>query len=63
EEERKATYHDWTYGHCQSASVLAKAGFFFTGVQDRTQCAFCRGILRSWESTDDPREEHEKHFP
>lgn len=63
EAERKATYYDWSYGHCQSASALAAAGFFFTGVEDKTQCAFCRGVLRSWESTDNPLEEHERHFP
>ncbi|ELT99440.1 hypothetical protein CAPTEDRAFT_120337 [Capitella teleta] len=63
EEERTATYEDWTYGQCQSANALAKAGFFFTGVQDRTQCAFCRGVLHRWESTDNPWEEHKKYFP
>ncbi|ELT93895.1 hypothetical protein CAPTEDRAFT_64177, partial [Capitella teleta] len=61
--KRKATYYDWSYGHCQSASALAAAGFFFTGVEDKTQCAFCRGVLRSWESTDNPLEEHKRHFP
>ncbi|ELU16773.1 hypothetical protein CAPTEDRAFT_135320 [Capitella teleta] len=63
EEERRETYEDWTYGQCQSANALAKAGFFFTGIQDRTQCAFCRGVFRSWESTDNPWEEHKKRFP
>ncbi|ELT89195.1 hypothetical protein CAPTEDRAFT_97699 [Capitella teleta] len=61
--KRTATYEDWTYGHRQSANALAEAGFFFTGVQDHTQCAFCRGVLHSWESTDNPWEEHKKHFP
>jgi hypothetical protein len=63
EKERLSTFHDWNYSHAQRPSMLAAAGFFYTGLQDRTQCAFCRGVLRSWESSDNPREEHVRHFP
>ena len=43
--------------------VLAEAGFFYTGQDDRVRCAFCNGSLQDWQSGDQPVEEHAKHFP
>lgn len=62
EKERKNTFYDWPEGAWQTPSVLAEAGFFYTGSVDRCQCAFCRGLLRNWEPNDVPIQEHAKHF-
>lgn len=43
--------------------ALAKAGFFYVGIDDQVQCAFCRGVVRDWEINDDPKEEHQRLFP
>jgi hypothetical protein len=62
EKERLNTFYDWPEGAWQTPKNLAEAGFFYTGSNDRTQCAFCRGILRNWEPNDVPIVEHGKHF-
>lgn len=63
ESTRLATFHDWPLrAHAQPAD-LARDGFFFTGLDDRVQCAFCHGFLRNWVPGDRPAEEHRKHFP
>ena len=63
EKVRLSTFHDWPpTAHAQPAE-LVREGFFFTGLNDRVQCAFCRGFLRNWVSGDKPAEEHQKHFP
>jgi len=41
---------------------LAGAGFFFTGIEDKVQCAFCRGSISTWLPLDDPLAEHRIHF-
>uniref|UniRef100_A0A8C0TPV6 RING-type E3 ubiquitin transferase n=1 Tax=Canis lupus familiaris TaxID=9615 RepID=A0A8C0TPV6_CANLF len=43
--------------------LLAAAGFFHTGQQDKVRCFFCYGGLQSWEQGDDPWTEHAKWFP
>lgn len=43
--------------------ALAAAGFFYLGVADQVQCAFCRGVVRDWEPQDEPRQEHMRLFP
>jgi len=43
--------------------ILANAGFFYFNDSDKVQCAFCLGIVGNWETTDDPYEEHKRHFP
>ena len=63
ESVRLSTFHDWPpRAHAQPAE-LARDGFFFTGLDDRVQCAFCRGFLRNWVPGDKPADEHKKHFP
>ena len=44
-------------------STLAAVGFFYLGVADHVQCAFCRGVIADWEVNDDPRTEHLRLFP
>ena len=41
---------------------LAEAGFFYTGLADQVQCAFCGGVMYHFEEGDVPMEEHRRHF-
>nr|CAB3225610.1 ZF(RING)-14 zinc finger protein [Phallusia mammillata] len=43
--------------------LMAKAGWFFLGNLDRTQCFSCGQVLRNWRRSDDPLSEHLRHFP
>ena len=64
EANRLRTFKGWPKGSCVSPVDLAKAGFFYTGKDDRVQCEFCQGVLRNWEAGgDNPIFEHRKHFP
>lgn len=63
EKLRLETFYDWPSTAHASPTVLARAGFFYTGHGDRVYCAFCRKSLRSWVPEDDPFEEHRKHYP
>lgn len=57
---RRATFQGWPKPH-PTPSALASAGFFYRGVADQTQCAFCYITISQWESQDSPIEEHKKH--
>lgn len=60
---RLSTYENvWNYSNIVSPADLARSGFFYTGVSDRVQCAFCQGILRNWEVGDIAAEQHARHF-
>lgn len=48
---------------CIAISDFIQAGFFYTGIGDRVQCAYCKGIISNWENGDVPSKEHFKHFP
>uniref|UniRef100_A0A8C4QH26 RING-type E3 ubiquitin transferase n=1 Tax=Eptatretus burgeri TaxID=7764 RepID=A0A8C4QH26_EPTBU len=60
---RLATFVSWSKKANISASSLASAGFYYTGVADNVKCFFCDGGLRNWEIGDDPWHEHTKWFP
>ena len=53
----------WPSSSPVSPEDLAKAGFYFTRISDRVQCAFCFGVLRNWEEGDDAMGEHRRYFP
>ncbi|KAM6147532.1 baculoviral IAP repeat-containing protein 7 [Erethizon dorsatum] len=63
EELRLASFYDWPLGTGVQPELLAAAGFFHTGQQDKVRCFFCYGGLQSWEHGDDPWTEHAKWFP
>lgn len=63
ERTRFASYAGWPSTSPVRPSELARAGFFYTGNEDRVQCAFCLNILMRWETGDNPIEEHRKHIP
>ncbi len=61
---RLATFPDqWCHEskHELTKAKLAQAGFFYTGVEDRVQCAFCLVIIGDWEDDDIPGVEHRRH--
>ncbi|XP_064462958.1 baculoviral IAP repeat-containing protein 3-like [Ornithodoros turicata] len=41
---------------------MAKAGFFYTGAQDRTTCFQCGNSFCSWSDEDDPLSEHARWY-
>lgn len=50
---RLASFTRWAAGRqTVSPESLAKAGFFYLGDADRTQCFSCGGVLRNWTSSD-----------
>ncbi|XP_048205397.1 baculoviral IAP repeat-containing protein 7 [Perognathus longimembris pacificus] len=63
EELRLASFCDWPPTAGVQPELLAAAGFFHTGQQDKVRCFFCDGGLQSWERGDDPWTEHAKWFP
>uniref|UniRef100_A0A8C2UVY5 RING-type E3 ubiquitin transferase n=1 Tax=Chinchilla lanigera TaxID=34839 RepID=A0A8C2UVY5_CHILA len=63
EELRLASFCDWPLATGVQPELLAAAGFFHTGQQDKVRCFFCCGGLQSWEHGDDPWTEHAKWFP
>ncbi|XP_064427862.1 baculoviral IAP repeat-containing protein 7 [Mirounga angustirostris] len=63
EELRLASFYDWPLTAVVRPELLAAAGFFHTGQQDKVRCFFCYGGLQSWEQGDDPWTEHAKWFP
>lgn len=62
EQSRLETFWDWTNTAVRPA-ILAKCGFFYFHQLDRTQCAFCSGVIENWLATDDPAVEHARWFP
>ncbi|XP_054398318.1 baculoviral IAP repeat-containing protein 7 isoform X4 [Pongo abelii] len=63
EELRLASFYDWPLTTEVPPELLAAAGFFHTGQQDKVRCFFCYGGLQSWKRGDDPWTEHAKWFP
>lgn len=63
ESARLSTFTDWPVSGIVQPSDLAQAGLYYTGRADRACCAFCHGVLHSWQPDDDPNIEHCRHFP
>lgn len=60
---RLNTFASWPVLALAEPAALARAGLFYSGNNDRVQCAFCRGFLRNWVRGDVPEVEHRRHFP
>jgi len=60
---RLQTFYDWPKAEIVSAATLARAGFFYTGKGDLTQCAFCKRKFTDWQAGDIPTEEHRREVP
>lgn len=63
EAKRLETFYDWPSNMFVSKEDLARNGFIYLHVSDRTQCVFCRGVLSGWERGDVVAEEHKRHCP
>ena len=61
-EIRLKTFSDrfWPISYYQNESIMAKAGFFYSGLGDLVKCAYCGVCLHQWQPDDDPISEHKK---
>lgn len=64
--DEKIRFHSFTLGWPHerasiSTEILAKTGFYFTGVNDCVKCVFCGINLDSWKSYDNIVHEHFKY--
>ncbi|XP_019639430.1 PREDICTED: baculoviral IAP repeat-containing protein 7-like [Branchiostoma belcheri] len=57
------TFFGWPDNVPVTPAHLARLGFFYLGVRDKVECAFCGGVLHQWEKGDDPEVEHRRHYP
>ena len=60
---RVVTYSNWPRDTNIEPEALAQAGLFYLYRADRVKCAFCYGILRNWESSEEPTRKHRCLFP
>ncbi|XP_067890182.1 baculoviral IAP repeat-containing protein 2 isoform X2 [Heterodontus francisci] len=63
EETRLQTFQNWPSYSSLIPAELAKAGFYYTGEEDRVACFVCGGRLSNWEPGDRATSEHRRHFP
>lgn len=59
---RLATFQGWPLQFLHPRDLSA-AGFFYRGLGDQVQCAFCSIQISQWEMGDNPMTEHRKHAP
>ncbi|XP_074013148.1 baculoviral IAP repeat-containing protein 7 [Numenius arquata] len=63
EEMRLSTFQNWPQYTDMRPEQLARAGFFYTGLNDIVRCFYCDGHVRNWSFGDDPWREHAKWYP
>ncbi|XP_069746817.1 baculoviral IAP repeat-containing protein 2 isoform X2 [Narcine bancroftii] len=63
EETRLQTFQNWPSYSSLMPTDLAKAGFYYTGEDDKVACFICGGRLSNWEPGDRATTEHRRHFP
>ncbi|EPY79957.1 baculoviral IAP repeat-containing protein 2 isoform 1 [Camelus ferus] len=60
---RMSTYSTFPTGVPVSERSLARAGFYYTGVNDKVKCFCCGLMLDNWKHGDNPIEKHKKLYP
>ncbi|XP_001499925.1 baculoviral IAP repeat-containing protein 3 [Equus przewalskii] len=60
---RISTYSTFPPGVPVSERSLARAGFYYTGINDRVKCFCCGLMLDNWKQGDNPTEKHKKLYP
>ncbi|KAM7235433.1 hypothetical protein CapIbe_012619 [Capra ibex] len=60
---RMSTYSAFPAGVPVSERSLARAGFYYTGVNDKVKCFCCGLMLDNWKQGDNPIEKHKKLYP
>ena len=63
ERQRVSSYTNWPRDTNIEPEALAQAGLFYLCRADRVKCAFCQGILRNWEPSEEPMRKHRRLFP
>ena len=63
ERQRVSSYTNWPRDTNIEPEALAQAGLFYLCRADRVKCAFCHGILRNWEPSEEPMRKHRRLFP
>ena len=58
---RMNTFADWSKPNVR-ASTLCENGFYYMGIGDKVQCAYCGGVLSGWSVKDDVGTEHARHY-
>ncbi|XP_034253677.1 death-associated inhibitor of apoptosis 1-like isoform X2 [Thrips palmi] len=61
-EARLESFESWPSALKLRPQELAEAGFFYTGLGDKTICFQCGGGLKDWAETDEPWREHALYF-
>ncbi|KAJ8027420.1 E3 ubiquitin-protein ligase XIAP [Holothuria leucospilota] len=56
-------HKNWPNDAPVSSSKLAKAGFFYIGVNDTVQCFSCTGRINNWDHGDTAMGEHKRLYP
>nr|XP_045000970.1 baculoviral IAP repeat-containing protein 3 isoform X2 [Jaculus jaculus] len=60
---RMSTYSTFPAGVPVSERNLARAGFYYMGVNDKVKCFCCGLMLDNWKQGDSPIEKHRKLYP
>ncbi|KAF7473159.1 baculoviral IAP repeat-containing protein 2 [Marmota monax] len=60
---RMSTYSTFPIGVPVSERSLARAGFYYTGVNDKVRCFSCGLMLDNWKQGDSPIEKHKQLYP
>lgn len=60
---RMSTYSAFPRGVPVSERSLARAGFYYTGVNDKVKCFCCGLMLDNWKQGDSPTEKHRQFYP
>jgi baculoviral IAP repeat-containing protein 7/8 len=59
---RLETFYYWPQERLIKGRRLARAGFFFTGIDDCVRCFNCDGGLQNFEWDDEPEAMHALYF-
>ncbi|XP_021028204.1 baculoviral IAP repeat-containing protein 2 [Mus caroli] len=60
---RMSTYSAFPRGVPVSERSLARAGFYYTGMNDKVKCFCCGLMLDNWKQGDSPVEKHRQFYP
>nr|AKZ42362.1 baculoviral IAP repeat-containing protein 2 [Castor fiber] len=60
---RMSTFSTFPSGVPVSERSLARAGFYYTGVNDKVKCFCCGLMLDNWKQGDSPVEKHKQLYP
>ncbi|XP_064478354.1 E3 ubiquitin-protein ligase XIAP-like isoform X2 [Ornithodoros turicata] len=60
---RESSFQSYPPNAKGNKEKMAKAGFFYTGTEDRTTCFQCGNSLSNWSNDDDPLYEHARWYP